>query len=110
MQASYNVAPTVLRSEYARHIGIRGEWNCGTLHYVPQHKVVVSGQPHSPAALPRGKKHRNPLSRKLGRIRSRYWCFEGFEKKTSLYPTEIGTPDHLARSLVHTLNTVQQQC
>jgi len=85
MKATYNVGPTVLRSKYARHIGVKEEWKCGPILYVPRHKVVVSGQPQSPAVLPRGKKHRNLLSRKLGRIRSRFRCFESFEK-TCLFP------------------------
>jgi hypothetical protein len=52
-----------------------GEWMYKSTYSRPQYLLEVSGQLHSPAALPPGKSPRYPLDRRLGGPQSRFGQF-----------------------------------
>jgi hypothetical protein len=62
-----------------KHHAMKAYWGVevSSTHFLPRHKMEVSGQLHAPAALPpppQGKSPWYPLDRRLGEPQSRSGC------------------------------------
>ena len=53
---------------------MQGKWRYSSTHSYLEHKVGVSGQPQTPAALPAEKEHPVPTEEGLSRPQSRCGC------------------------------------